>query len=88
MDKVIISYNEIISTIISGLDLDEGSVNIDTKSQDLVEWDSLGHLTLLMKLDEKFDDITEKIPELASATSVKEIISLIKKSDTKYKLGE
>ena len=74
MDKVIISYNEIISTIISGLDL--------------VEWDSLGHLTLLMKLDEKFDDITEKIPELASATSVKEIISLIKKSDTKYKLGE
>ena len=34
-----------------------------------------------MKLDENFNDISEKIPALASASSVKEIYDLIKQNN-------
>ena len=73
-----ISSDELLRVVAEGLELDLSDVSMDTKSSDLVDWDSLGHLNLLMKLDENFDDISEKVPNLASVSSVKEIYDLIK----------
>jgi len=73
-----ISSDDLLRVVAEGLEVDLSDVSMDTKSSDLVDWDSLGHLNLLMKLDENFDDISEKVPNLASVSSVKEIYDLIK----------
>lgn len=71
--------DEILKAIAEGLDLEESKLNINSKSSDFLEWDSLGHLTLLLKLDEKFNKVTEKFPELASSNSVLDIVNIIEK---------
>ena len=70
--------NEQIFKLISdalGADLSE--ISIETTSHDIDEWDSLGHLSILQELDIKYDNITDRVPELASVSSVKEIINLV-----------
>ena len=73
---------EIIKLICESLEADISSVTQESTSYDIDEWDSLGHLSILQLLDSKYNDITERVPELASASSVKEIINLVK-SDLK-----
>lgn len=68
---------EIFKTIAIALDVDASQINIDTNSNELEEWDSLGHLSLLMELDKAFNDISEKAPQLASASTVKEIVDAV-----------
>ena len=68
---------EILKTIAKALDVDASQINIDTNSNDLEEWDSLGHLSLLMELDNNFDSVSEKAPQLASASTVKEIVDAV-----------
>jgi hypothetical protein len=41
------------------------------------EWDSLGHISILARLDQTFDNITETLPDLASALSVSEMHKLL-----------
>ena len=69
-----------MKVIADGLDTELTEISLSTKSSDLPQWDSLGHLTLLMKLDEEFDNLTEKVPEIASASSVEEIFNLINRN--------
>jgi acyl carrier protein len=68
---------EIFNVIAKALDIDASQINIDTNSNDLEEWDSLGHLSLLMELDNNFDTVSEKAPQLASASTVKEIVDAV-----------
>jgi hypothetical protein len=42
------------------------------------EWDSLGQISILARLDLAYDDITEKVSDLASALSVAEIYKLLR----------
>ena len=42
------------------------------------EWDSFGHLEILVALDKKFDGKVASINEMASATTVEKIIKLLK----------
>ena len=51
-------------------------VNEETMSSDIENWDSLGQFQLIDYLDQNFDDITKKKPELATASSVKELHEL------------
>jgi acyl carrier protein len=55
--------------------------NITEKStkQNCSKWDSLNHLDILQKLDEVTKGKIDKIPQLASANSIKEIIVILKK---------
>ena len=76
-----ISSDDLLKVVADGLDVDLSDISMETKASDLSDWDSLGHLNLLMKLDENFNDISEKIPALASASSVKEIYDLIKQNN-------
>tara|TARA_Y200000002_G_C22522155_1_gene596018 strand:+ start:657 stop:893 length:237 start_codon:yes stop_codon:yes gene_type:complete len=72
-----INEDRLFQVVADGLEVDASDISIETKASDISDWDSLGHLNLLMKLDEAFDDISEKVPELASASSVKEIYELV-----------
>jgi acyl carrier protein len=68
---------DIIKLICNALEADSSEVSIETTSHDVDEWDSLGHLSILQALDEKYNDVTERVPELASVSSVKEIVDLV-----------
>ena len=71
---------QIISEIAKALELDESLITIDTQSSDMEAWDSLGQISILVRLDEVFDEVSERIPDLAAAISVREIVELISRS--------
>ncbi|MDR0603981.1 MAG: acyl carrier protein [Bacteroidales bacterium] len=51
-------------------------VNEQSSQQDIEKWDSLGHLNLIVALEEEFDVLFEP-EEIAEMTSVQKIISKI-----------
>mgnify|MGYP001185833168 CR=1 FL=1 len=55
-------------------------VDIKSNASNLDEWDSIGHLLLLSKLDQKLKGKTSKISELATANSVKKLLGILKKN--------
>ena len=61
------------------LGLDVGSVSIDDSMDTIENWDSLGLLSILSALEEKFGNKIAGIDDLASVKSVKEIISIFKR---------
>lgn len=68
---------EIFKIISEALGADLSEISVESTSNDIDEWDSLGHLSILQELDVKYNDITDRVPELASVSSVKEIIDLV-----------
>ena len=44
---------------------------------EIEEWDSFGHLNILVALDKKFDGKIASIDEMSSAITVKDIIKLL-----------
>lgn len=76
-----ITEEEIIKIVADGLAVDDKDVTIDSKASDIPEWDSLGHLSVLSKIQETLGDRYQESEELASAVSVKEILQCLNKSD-------
>lgn len=72
-----LDVKELIQLISEALEISSDQVNIETVNTDIEEWDSLGQIAILARLDEKFADVTEKVPDLASATSVRELHRLL-----------
>lgn len=67
----------LIKEIALALEVPELEISIDSDSSSVEVWDSLGHISILARFDSVFENITERIPELASATSVREIHKLM-----------
>lgn len=63
------------------LEVEKGSINKSTNMNDVVEWDSLGHLSILIKLDDFFEGAASELQDLAQASSVKEIENILKKAN-------
>jgi len=72
-----VSPEQIVEEIATALEISPNSIGVATTSSDIEEWDSLGHISILSRLDAIFDNVTERIPELASAASVGEILKLL-----------
>jgi acyl carrier protein len=70
----------VLRGIAEALEVDESAVDIESASGDLEEWDSLGHISIMSFLDKSFGEITERVPDFASATSVREIIALLEQN--------
>lgn len=70
------SYDDLFTLISIALDSDK---EIDTSSsmENIVEWDSLGHLSILTSLDKATEGKASSIPKLGDVKSVKEIISIL-----------
>lgn len=68
---------QVISEIARALEVDESLISINTINSDVDEWDSLGQISILVRLDLIFNNISERVPTLASVSSVKEIVKLI-----------
>ena len=72
-----IKKSDVCDLVAEALGVSKSLVNEDSSSADFAEWDSLGHLTILGELDEKFSDYYEESEELSSALSVKEIFTAL-----------
>lgn len=74
-----ITEDQVISIVAKALEVEKSSINLSTKSSDLPEWDSLGHLAVLSKISEEIGDQYNESQELASSSSVKEIFDCLNK---------
>lgn len=71
------SKDDVISTIETALELEKGSLKIDTSMGSIEQWDSLGHLTILSSLDILFDGLIGPISNISEAQSVEEILKIL-----------
>lgn len=64
--------------VADALRLPKEKVTDEASMETLSEWDSFGHLNILVALHKKFEGKTKEIPGLAKATSVKKLAELIR----------
>ena len=70
---------EICRIIEQALDLESGSVTIEDGMDTIEKWDSLGFLTILSTLEERYGNKVAAIDDLSSAKSVRDIVNLLKR---------
>jgi len=68
---------EVISTMESALELEKGSLSLDTHMGGIEQWDSLGHLSILSSLDVLFDGLVASITNISQAKSVGDILNIL-----------
>ena len=75
-----INEEKIINVVREILEAESGEITSLSSSENTENWDSLNHLSILIALDKLLDGQAGKIPELATATSIKEIVTLLSKN--------
>ena len=75
MDKEVISLVE--NLVAQALEVPVDRVREGGAMEAIKEWDSLGHLSILVALDKKFSGKAAKISELSKATSVEKIAEIL-----------
>ena len=76
---MMINEEKVIEIVQSSLKLESGSISIDSSSENVDEWDSLEHLSILVTLDQELKGKAGEIDDLAKATSVRGILEAINK---------
>ena len=69
----------LLTEIANALEISRDLLSPATINTDIQEWDSLGHITILARLDELFNNISERSPELAEASSISEILQILQR---------
>ena len=59
------------------LELGAGTVSLESSSENIEDWDSLGHITILGMLDDATDGASADIVDLTQATSMAEIVQIM-----------
>tara|TARA_B100000242_G_C42723174_1_gene337695 strand:+ start:249 stop:491 length:243 start_codon:yes stop_codon:yes gene_type:complete len=72
-----LNEKDLIDIIESALEIKKGTINSGDKEWYSL-WDSLGHLSILIKLDEKLEGKCSNIAELSTSTSITEIKEVLK----------
>ena len=70
---------EICKIIEEALEMQVGSVCVDDDESTLENWDSLGLLSILSLLEERFGSKIAAIDDLASVRTVKDILKIFKR---------
>ncbi len=69
---------EIFRIIESALGIKKGSVSSEDNMNTIEKWDSLGFLSILSALEQRYGNRVAMIDDLATVKSVKEIIDIFK----------
>jgi hypothetical protein len=72
--------NVVLNLVANALEVDENLITGNSSSETIEQWDSLGQISILAQLDDTYPNVTERIPQLATATSVSEILRLLTES--------
>jgi acyl carrier protein len=70
--------NEILEMIARSLEVHNGKITMDSCMDNVEEWDSLGHLSILVSLDKKFNGKLAGIKKMSTANSIKAIFKILK----------
>jgi acyl carrier protein len=69
--------SELIEKVEGALELDAGSVSMESSGENIEDWDSLGHITILGMLDDATDGASADIVDLTQASSMVEIVQIL-----------
>lgn len=71
------NQQRLIETFVSALQIDAAMVTDGLKYDSIVQWDSIGHMTLVAALETQFDIMldTDDIIDMSSVAKAKEILS-------------
>ena len=72
--------NDLFSLIKNALDAEE-EIDMDSSAENISEWDSLGHLSVLTALDEATNGKASSLNDLSSAISVIKIIEILESNE-------
>lgn len=75
-----ISEKQVITCISKALKIPEKKISIKSSDKDFDQWDSLGHLNILLGLDKILKGKALKIKNIAETYSVKDLIKILKKN--------
>jgi acyl carrier protein len=62
-----------LNLIATALEVEVSHISMDTKINDLPEWDSLGHLTIMSSIDSITNEKASEINDFGTLTSVSDI---------------
>jgi acyl carrier protein len=72
-----ISKEDLFRIVEEATEGEPGSVDMTSTSETVENWDSLGHLDILMRLSEHFGDGYVEDERLGTAASVEELLSIL-----------
>ena len=73
-----ITDSEVIQLVQQALRIKNRNLTLDSSMQNVQEWDSLGHLGILVVLDRFFDGKIAGIKDFVNADSVQKILQILK----------
>lgn len=73
-----ISEKDLLAILGEALATDAKALSLETKADDISEWDSMGHLNILVNLDNRLEGKVSEIAEMATANSVRKISDLLR----------
>jgi len=76
----VLDKNKFLKLISEALKVPKKKITLSLKVGDIEEWDSLGHLEILTKIDKETKGKAGKIKNLSSSQSLKEIFEILKKN--------
>ena len=72
-----ITVDGIIEMLAEAFNIESSDLTVDSKRDDIEEWDSMGMLMLMAELDERFEIVLEE-EELAELACVQDVVDLIR----------
>ena len=72
-----IEIEDLCQIIALALEVEKSEISPSASSDTIDDWDSLGHILILTALRDHFGGDYQESPEIASATSVGEIFSIL-----------
>ena len=70
----------LIKIVSDALTINPEDLTLSSKSSEIENWDSLGHLNILVKLDRYLGGVTTEISELPEAESIEDLYDILKKN--------
>ena len=70
-----LTVNQVLETIVSALELESNTITLSSSMDDIEEWDSIGHLGILTKLDEALGGKAAGLRGLAEANNVENLLN-------------
>jgi acyl carrier protein len=72
-----ISEEDLLKLIAEALDISAEELSIESSSKNLIQWDSLGQLSILSTLEKNIGGDLAKLSELGAAESVESIMEIL-----------
>lgn len=73
-----LTENQILDILTDALSPRATRLTMETRSQDIAEWDSMGHLAVLVSLDSALNGRAASVNHLVTSRSVREIVQVLR----------